>query len=80
MADNSNKLEEGWLTSDSKISIVVPCYNEEECLTALAREMKRALNPVDYDWEVLLINDCSTDSSGSIIKSFKRRFKNIKGS
>ena len=63
MVDNSNKLKNGWLKPDSKISIVVPCYNEEECLTALAREMKLALDPLDYDWEVLLINDCSTDST-----------------
>ncbi|SVB60150.1 uncharacterized protein METZ01_LOCUS213004, partial [marine metagenome] len=48
-------MEDGWLTPDSKISIVVPCYNEEECLTALAREMKLALAPLDYNWEVLLI-------------------------
>ena len=44
MVDNSNKLKRGWLTPESKISIVVPCYNEEECLTALAREMKLALD------------------------------------
>ena len=80
MVDNSNKLEEGWLTSDSKISIVVPCYNEEECLTALAREMKRALDPLDYDWEVLLINDCSTDSTWKMMKVINHwdsRFKAI---
>ena len=49
MIGNSNRLKKGWLTSDSKISIVVPCYNEQECLTALARELKLALNPLDYD-------------------------------
>jgi glycosyltransferase involved in cell wall biosynthesis len=80
MIDNSNKLEKGWLTSDSKISIVVPCYNEEECLTALAREMKRALDPLNYDWEVLLINDCSTDSTWKMMKVINHwdsRFKAI---
>ena len=48
MSFNDSKLEKGWLTSDSKISIVVPCYNEEECLTALARELKLALDQVPY--------------------------------
>ena len=80
MVDNSNKLKNGWLKPGSKISIVVPCYNEEECLTALAREMKLALDPLDYDWEVLLINDCSTDSTWTMMKVINHwdsRFKGI---
>ena len=80
MVANSNKLESGWLSQESKISIVVPCYNEEECLTALAREMKLALDPLDYDWEVLLINDCSTDSTWrmmKVINHWDSRFKAI---
>ena len=80
MSFNDSKLEKGWLTSDSKISIVVPCYNEEECLTALARELKLALDLVEYDWEVLLINDCSTDSTWKMMKVINHwdsRFKAI---
>ena len=80
MSFNDSKLENGWLTSDSKISIVVPCYNEEECLTALARELKLALDQVEYDWEVLLINDCSTDSTWKMMKVINHwdsRFKAI---
>ena len=80
MSFNDSKLEKGWLTSDSKISIVVPCYNEEECLTPLARELKLALDQVEYDWEVLLINDCSTDSTWKMMKVINHwdsRFKAI---
>ena len=46
MVDNSNKLESGWLTTESKISIVVPFYNEEATLSltieTLANQTKKA--------------------------------------
>jgi len=46
-----------------KTLIIIPCYNEQETIAALYREV-RDLTPYD----VLVINDCSTDDSGAILQ------------
>ncbi len=46
-----------------KISIVVPLYNEEESLRPLAREIKKVLSGTFNNFEVLFIDDGSTDKS-----------------
>jgi glycosyltransferase involved in cell wall biosynthesis len=51
-----------------KLSIVVPCYNEAACLSALhARLTEAALAAVGEDYEIVLINDGSRDNSWSMM-------------
>ena len=55
-----------------KISIIVPCYNEQEALPIFYEEITEALNQtggVTYNYEVLLINDGSKDATLSVIKA-----------
>jgi len=49
--------------SHPKISLVVPAFNEEESLAPLLAEIRAALDPVAPDWELLLIDDGSTDGT-----------------
>ena len=51
-----------------KLSIVVPLFNEEESLQPLANEIRKALKPVNIAYEVILIDDGSTDNSLKVIK------------
>lgn len=45
-----------------KISILVPMYNEQEVLPALYDRLSALMNNnPDYDWEVVMVNDGSTD-------------------
>ncbi|OEK08597.1 hypothetical protein A8C32_03870 [Flavivirga aquatica] len=59
-----------------KLSIVVPCYNAEEhigrCLNSL---INQSLNQADY--EIIVINDGSTDNSIKLIEEFKKPYKNV---
>ncbi|HEY7751409.1 MAG TPA: glycosyltransferase family 2 protein, partial [Ignavibacteriaceae bacterium] len=67
-------------TSFKKISIVVPLYNEEESIQPLCNEIKKSLQKIDAEFEVLLVDDGSTDSSLKKIKEFNKadhRFKFI---
>ncbi|MFD1466069.1 glycosyltransferase family 2 protein [Lapidilactobacillus mulanensis] len=48
-------------------SIVVPCYNIEEYLIG---SMESILSQPFKDWEVILVDDGSTDATGAMIKSF----------
>lgn len=67
-------------TSFKKISIIVPLFNEEESLPPLVNEIKKAIKPLNTQYEVLFIDDGSNDKSLSVIKEISRtdnRFKFI---
>ena len=56
----------------NKISILVPCYNEEKSLPLFYQEIKKLINNErDYEWEVLFVNDGSKDNTLSIIKALR---------
>jgi len=50
------------------LSIIVPVYNEEESLEILYREIKNALEPLNLSWELILVDDGSSDGSLNKIK------------
>ncbi len=67
-------------TSFKKLSIVIPLFNEEESLNPLTNEIKKALKQLDISFEVVFVDDGSTDNSLKIIKEIckqDRRFKYI---
>ena len=52
------------------LSIVVPCYNEEDCLPTLHRRLSAAAaDAVGEDYEILLINDGSRDSTWPMMRA-----------
>lgn len=67
-------------TIDKKlISIVVPCYNEEEALPIFYEEFKRVASLMGkQDFELLLVDDGSKDNTISIIKDLALRDDRIK--
>jgi dolichol-phosphate mannosyltransferase len=48
-----------------KLSVVVPCYNEEECVEELHRRIKKACDEseIQDSYEIVLVNDGSSDST-----------------
>src|SRR4029078_13206470 len=53
------------------LSIVVPCYNEEECLEALHKRLGAAARKaVGEDYEIVLINDGSRDATWPLMQLF----------
>lgn len=57
------------------ISVLMPVYNGEKYLE---ESIKSILNQTFRDFELLIVNDCSTDNSLKIIKSFMKKDKRIK--
>ena len=49
------------------ISIIIPVYNEEECIKLCVEETQKAFQEVDY--EILIVNDDSTDQSHGVISA-----------
>ena len=46
------------------LSVVVPVHNERENLEPLVREVRAALEGLGRPWELVLVDDGSTDGSG----------------
>lgn len=53
------------------ISLIIPCYNEEEVLPLFYEEISRVINLLNkYAFELIFVNDGSRDQTLSVIKSF----------
>jgi len=62
-----------------KISIVVPCYNEEESIPLFYKEITKTLKKLDkYKFEIIFINDGSKDGSLHEMKKLAKLDKNVK--
>ena len=56
-----------------KISVVVPCYNEEEALPVYYKEMCRVMDEMkDVVFELIFVDDGSSDATLGIMKDMKR--------
>lgn len=61
------------------ISVVVPLLNEEESLPELTEWISRVMNEYQFTYEVILIDDGSTDSSWNVIESLHAKNHHIRG-
>lgn len=61
------------------ISIIVPVYNEEESLRELSEWIERVLSRHSYRYEVIMVDDGSSDSSWKVIGELASGHKEIKG-
>jgi len=61
-----------------KVSILVPCYNEEKSLQLLYQELKTLMDSQNnYEWEILFVDDGSEDDTLNAIKSLRREDERI---
>lgn len=61
-----------------KLSIIVPCYNEEKVVSLFYKEATKVLKKMDYDYEVIFVNDGSSDKTLEIITTISADDDNIK--
>ena len=61
-----------------QVSIIVPVFNEQDSLPRFSQEVKRALLSIDEDWELLFVNDGSTDSTLNLLKSLSQNDDRVK--
>ena len=60
-----------------KYSLVIPVYNEEESLEVLIAEIFQVMTPLSGGYEIIFINDCSSDNSAKIIREFESQFPEV---
>lgn len=61
------------------ISVVVPLLNEEESLPELSEWIDRVMQENNFSYEIIFVNDGSTDRSWDVIKELGEKNPNIKG-
>ena len=61
------------------ISVVIPLYNEEESLPELNAWIARVMNEHAFSYEVIFINDGSTDHSWDVIEQLTSNSEHVKG-
>ena len=61
------------------ISVLVPLYNEAESLPVLHEWIVRVMNDNQLTYEILFVNDGSTDESWSVIKALQAKDSNVRG-
>lgn len=61
-----------------KVSVVVPAYNEDENLPVLVPRLDEALAKLGCDYEMLVVNDGSTDGTSRVLRDLVQRFPKLR--
>ncbi len=62
-----------------KLSFVIPCYNSERAITKVVKSITDTISEKkEYDYEIVLVNDFSTDHTSEVIHSLALKNKKIK--
>ena len=56
------------------VSIIMPTYN---CGNFIENSIKSVINQTYQNWELIIIDDCSTDNTKNIVKEYMNKYKNI---
>jgi len=65
-------------TEQTEISVVVPVYNEEENLSILIPRLVKVLNPLGFSYEVIFVDDGSSDGSRKILREMASRYPRLR--
>lgn len=59
------------------ISIIVPCYNEQETVEHFYDEIIKVTDQIDYDFEFIYVNDGSKDQTVALVKALRERDERV---
>lgn len=60
------------------VSIVLPCYNEEDHLLLELQRITKAMDESGYSYELLAVDDCSTDGTLKVIQDAELEFPHLR--
>ena len=64
----------------TKVSFVIPCYRSAQTLPGVVEELQTAMEAMqEYDYEVILVNDCSPDDTFEVIRRFSGENRRVRG-
>ncbi len=53
------------------VSIIIPAYNEEKAIAEVATDIKSAMKKVDYEYEIIVVDDHSKDKTAEVVSGIK---------
>ena len=63
----------------NELSVFFPAYNEEENIKSTVEEAIKVLNDTAENWEIIVVNDGSTDKTGKIVEKLIKKYpQNVK--
>lgn len=63
-----------------KLSFVIPCYNSEKTIQSVVEEINEKLQSISgYSYEIILVNDCSSDNTQKVIENICKQNNNVIG-
>jgi len=68
----------GHAKNKNSITVFFPCYNDAKTIGKLVRDSFKLLRKISKDYEVIVVDDGSTDSSREILKSLAKRYKRLR--
>ena len=58
-----------------KLSVIIPCYNEEKTIFLIVEKIKKIKN---LTIEIIIVDDCSTDTTSDVLKNISQVYPDIK--
>lgn len=62
------------MTKHYELSLVIPVYNEQDNLRKLMQEIDSALEPLNMPYEVIFVDDCSSDASLAVLNDISSTY------
>ena len=60
------------------LSVIIPAYNEEKRIAATLLDIDKYLRQQNYDYEIIVVSDGSTDNTVSVVRNLKSQISNLK--
>jgi len=76
---NHNNKQHQYIYNTMDISVIIPLYNEAESLKPLFEWIDRVMQKNRYNYEIIFVNDGSTDGSWKIIEELHKQHPQVKG-
>src|SRR4051812_29560829 len=65
-------------SSSPSLSVVVPCFNEQGNIRNTLESIFRGIAPLRRNCEIILIDDCSTDQTKSVIQELEKSHPEVR--
>ena len=59
------------------LTILVPCYNEQYCISNTIENIIKEIKNKNFSYEILCVNNTSTDSTENILQCFANKYEQV---